>query len=66
MTWVTIIAEAEAGNIVTHVVPLDDMYEHFLDSECWCCPDLDEEFFVATHNSADHREQYETGERKPS
>lgn len=66
MTWITVTAESEAGNSVTHVVPLDDMYEHQLQAECWCCPSLDAEFFVATHNSADQREAYESGERKPS
>ena len=52
--------------MVTHVVPLDDMYEHQLEADCWCCPDIDTDHFVATHNSADHREEYESGERKPS
>lgn len=66
MTWITVSAESQAGNTVTHVVPLNDIYEHQLQAECWCSPHLDEEFFVATHNSADHREDYETGERKPS
>jgi len=48
-----------------HVYPIDDLREHVVEGmECWCKPQLDEEYDVLTHNALDGREQYETGERK--
>jgi len=49
-----------------HVIPLNDLREHSSDSDkpCWCKPH--EEDGVIVHNSMDGREQFETGERKPS
>jgi hypothetical protein len=57
---------SEAGNLVQHIIPTDDLYEHELMPTCWCCPDVDKVQFIVAHNSADQREAFETGERKPS
>ena len=66
MTWLSITAESNAGGAVTHIIPCDDLWDHSLDADCWCCPNLDEEYWVATHQSADGREDFEAGRRKPS
>jgi hypothetical protein len=53
------------NNPLWHVYPVDDLREHLFDGlGCWCRPTEDEG--LVTHNSMDLREQYETGERKPS
>jgi len=57
---------SEAGNLVQHITPTDDLYEHELMPTCWCKPTTDEEDFIVIHNSADQREAFERGERKPS
>ena len=50
-----------------HVCPLGDLQEHWVTVGCWCNPTRDdEEDRVVTHNSADGREDFETGRRKPS
>lgn len=52
----------------THVYPLNDMREHIVDGgTCWCKPRVEYCGFgrVVVHNSADGREAYERGERKP-
>ena len=64
--WQVIVGTAEAGNKVTHVLPIDDLREHEETAECWCNPDLNEELMIAVHHSADNREAFEKGERKPS
>lgn len=50
-----------------HVIPINDLRPHSTDSDaqCWCNPTEDEPG-VIVHNSMDDREQFETGERKPS
>lgn len=51
-----------------HVYPTDDLREHVTDGRpCWCqpTPEVDEPS-VIVHHSMDGRENYETGERKPS
>ena len=63
--WLTIVGKSKDGAVI-HVVPEDDIYEHILDGECWCSPAVDVEHMVITHNSADGREDFETGRRKPS
>jgi hypothetical protein len=45
---------------------LNDLREHVEDATCWCKPRVDEELNLVTHNSADNREAFETGERKPT
>lgn len=49
-----------------HVVPVNDLFPHVLSyAHCWCHPRLDDdEPSVVVHNSADGREDYETGRRK--
>lgn len=49
-----------------HVVPVNDLFPHVLSlADCWCHPVLDEETeLVVIHNSADGREDYETGRRQ--
>jgi hypothetical protein len=64
--WLTISGISKDGHEVTHVVPDEDLYEHTLSPFCWCSPSLDMEHMIATHNSADKREEFETGKRKPS
>jgi hypothetical protein len=66
MTWQSITGMTPKGHLVTHVIPVDDLHEHYMSDECWCCPELDDEHWVATHNSADRREEFESGARKPS
>jgi hypothetical protein len=52
---------------VIHVLPVDDLREHRASVECWCHPTPHEdEPKVILHHSMDLREQYESGERKPS
>lgn len=48
-----------------HVVPIEDLHEHPLEPTCWCKPEVEAEGHVTvfTHNSADRREDYETGAR---
>jgi hypothetical protein len=45
------------------VKPIDDLRPHDDGMACWCEPTDDEGVIV--HNSADGRELYERGERKP-
>ena len=63
--WLSITGMAEGG-LVTHIIPVDDLHDHEMSSDCWCQPRLDHEHWVATHNSADRREEFESGARKPS
>jgi hypothetical protein len=52
---------------VTHLVPCNDIRQHQLDPVCWCQPVEDQEtpdFWI--HNSADGREKFEQGERRPN
>jgi hypothetical protein len=48
---------------VAHVYPLNDLRRHSL-RDCWCHPLEDDG--VVVHNSLDGREQYQSGERRPS
>ncbi len=64
--WSMIVGENDKGFRIVHVLPEDDMFDHETSSRCWCCPELDEEHFVVTHHSADRREDFEQGLRKPS
>jgi hypothetical protein len=61
--WLRITGQNAAHQTVVHVVPKGDTYEHKLHSDCWCQPDLDEDFYVVTHHSHDQRELYEEGLR---
>ena len=50
-----------------HVVPRNDLQKHWITLGCWCNPQRDdEEDSAVIHNSADGREDYETGRRKPN
>lgn len=59
---------------IYHVSPIDDLRPHLTTkySEtgelCWCRPEVQEleDRTLIIHNSMDGREQFETGERKPS
>jgi len=64
--WRVITGESKARVVVTHIIPIGDTREHVLRADCWCDPRLDYEDCIATHNSNDGREQFETGERKPT
>lgn len=47
-----------------HLVPINDFKLHFLDNDCWCKPEPDEEFpNMMLHNSMDKREDYENGRK---
>ena len=48
-----------------HVYPVKDTRAH-LTENCWCDPTHDDDGEIVIHNSADEREKFETGERKPS
>lgn len=54
------------GALTIHVLPANDLREHEKDATCWCEPRVDEELNIVTHISADNREAFETGERKPT
>ena len=50
-----------------HVMPTGDLREHEPTPDCWCEPEEDDkEPGVWLHNSADERERFEDGRRKPS
>lgn len=50
-----------------HIIPVGDLRDHDMSPECWCCPEENPEVpNLWSHNSADGREAYERGERKPS
>jgi len=66
MTWHCISFKSDMGNLVQHIVPVDDLQPHTLTHDCWCQPELDHEDWIATHHSADCREDFENGRRKPS
>ena len=50
-----------------HIIPLHDLREHVAEEgeECWCKPHVEEDTGLVIHNSADGREAYEIGSRKP-
>lgn len=56
-----------------HVLPIGDTRGHIASESCWCAPVMEEVFdrsgqfagWLYTHNSADGREMYESGARKP-
>lgn len=49
-----------------HVVPLNDTRTHDLSEACWCQPTYEvDDGDVYIHTSADGREDYEAGFRKP-
>lgn len=49
---------------MVHVYPVDDLYEHAVETRlCWCQPRYDEEDNIVLHNAFDEREAYETGTR---
>jgi hypothetical protein len=45
-----------------HVLPIDDLREHSVSSNCWCDPDCGDGVFV--HHALDQRETYENGRPK--
>ena len=48
-----------------HIVPENDLREHLVNKDCWCNPDVDEEFEnIIIHHALDGRDLYETGERR--
>lgn len=57
---------AESSAQFLHVIPLNDFFPHVLSQHvCWCHPTIDDENpNLVLHNSADGREDYETGKRK--
>jgi hypothetical protein len=42
-----------------HVVPMDDLREHYLTQDCACAPQTDDDPRVIVHNSYDQREKSE-------
>lgn len=46
-----------------HIVPAYDLTPHEIIPGCWCEPDLTDAGWQ--HNSADGREDFESGKRKP-
>jgi hypothetical protein len=57
VSWLVLSCPAE-------VKPLDDVREHDDGLGCWCGPTDDDGVIV--HNSADGRELYERGDRRPN
>lgn len=50
-----------------HVIPVGDTREHVAQKDCWCEPfvEIHQNGDLVTHRSADCRELYEKGIRKP-
>ncbi len=50
-----------------HIIPIGDLKEHEESEDCWCKPEIDDEYveLIYIHNSMDGREEYESGKRKP-
>ena len=68
MVWANRRSEERVMGDV-HVIPVNDLREHVSDGEeCWCRPEIEYVLggSIITHHSMDRREEYETGERKPS
>lgn len=63
MTWLTV--EPGGTDPYWQVIPEDDLKEHELSPDCWCKPEVTEDD-LCVHNSADGREDFETGKRKHS
>lgn len=47
-----------------HIIPTHDSHPHRCSAECWCRPVIDGDGLMS-HHSADGREAYERGERRP-
>ena len=57
--------KTQVFNRQVHVIPVADLRPHNEEGIiCWCEPEVEENIVV--HHAMDEREQYETGERKPS
>lgn len=65
--WQAIAVWTTAEDFVSHVIPINDLREHLIDKDCWCHPEEDDDTDgqMYMHNSADGREKFESGERKP-
>lgn len=65
LTWELVgIMPLSGGALHHHVIPTGDLIPHAEDEGCWCQPVGDgvtPDLWV--HNSADGREDYETGKR---
>lgn len=59
--WVII----EMEDKTSHVMPTHDTRNHYASADCWCDPE-EPELGCFEHNSADGREDFEMGIRKPS
>lgn len=46
-----------------HVVPINDLIDHEDSADCWCVPKVEhvDNGTLITHNSADGREDFESG-----
>ena len=55
-----IVLRDEDGAVV-HVLPVEDLRDHYAGADCWCRPTEDEG--IAVHSSLDQRELVERGER---
>lgn len=65
--WEVATVLFDGAQIGMHLLPCGDLHRHHLDPSCWCGPCEDDEvtgYWV--HNSADGREDYETGKRAAS
>jgi hypothetical protein len=65
MPWV----REYGGGLPQQVYPTDDDRPHLTTgTSCWCDPHVEGEgeSAIVVHNSADGREKYERGERKPN
>jgi hypothetical protein len=48
-----------------HIVPVDDVRDHEVHTECWCNPtEDDEDPGIWVHHAMDKREEYEQGRMK--
>lgn len=67
-----IIPKHTPSSCIIHIYPLDDLRPHITDQDnrgvCWCRPTVEQEGagYIVTHNAADGREAFETGQRKRS
>jgi hypothetical protein len=51
-------------NEMTHIVPRNDLVEHYLSPKCWCNPEVDHDDGIVIHNALDGRDKLESGEEK--
>lgn len=65
MTW--LVTRPKAGELASHIIPVEDDREHVASLSCWCRPQMDEDTseFMWLHSALDGREGHEGPYGKP-